>query len=553
MIRYFKKLFSFLNYKLNKGLPNWKFILKDKLNNKFPTKNKKKILIATLSGGHKVASTIESMIAAGLNIKGHEISALICDEFLDLCILKTLKDKKKIKNENLNKKLCKSCFNCAKKSYANLNIKKILLSDYINDNDRLKIQKILDQKFLSVNKIRKFQISGINLGEQVIANVCRYYALNNFLREDDHKEIVLRYFHSALLSYYSITKMLDRNNFDRIVTNHGFYVPQGILFEIAKKKKIDIITWTSGARKNSFIFCHNNIYNKDFVNEPKHLWDKLKLDDAKKKIIDDYLESKVFGLQDYNYHKSSVDLDIKKYFEDIKLDNSKPLIGLTTNVIWDAQLHYDDTIFASMMEWIYETIKFFSKNQNYNLIIRVHPTETKSDRPAREKVKEEINKNIKKYLTKNIFIVDSSENISTYSIIDKCDLVLTYGTKLDIEYAARGYPVIVSGEAMTRKKGFVIEPKNKTEYFNILRKIEKIEMLNVEKKLLAKKFAFHYFFLRSLVFSSLEEKPFSFPPFYIKEDFYENITKNKDKDLNLILDCIINKQPFITNKYENIN
>ena len=55
------------------------------------------------------------------------------------------------------------------------------------------------------------------------------------MREDDHKEIVIRYFHSALLSYYSISKMIEQNNFDRIVTNHGFYVPQGILFEIEKK------------------------------------------------------------------------------------------------------------------------------------------------------------------------------------------------------------------------------------------------------------------------------------------------------------------------------
>ena len=83
-------------------------------------------MIATLSGGHKVASNIESMIAAGLNIKGHDISTLICDEFLDLCILKTLKDKKKL-NENLNKKLCKSCFGCAKKSYADLKIKNFII------------------------------------------------------------------------------------------------------------------------------------------------------------------------------------------------------------------------------------------------------------------------------------------------------------------------------------------------------------------------------------------------------------------------------------------
>ena len=69
-------------------------------------------------------------------------------------------------------------------------------------------------------------------------------------------------------------------------------------------------------------------------------------------------------------------------------EEQKKTIGLTTNVIWDAQIHYDDTIFPSMMEWVYETLIYFSKNQHYNLLIRVHPTEIKSDRPARQKVKE---------------------------------------------------------------------------------------------------------------------------------------------------------------------
>ena len=37
-------------------------------------------------------------------------------------------------------------------------------------------------------------------------------------------------------------------------------------------------------------------------------------------------------------------MNIKNYFKKNNIDTSKVLIGLTTNVIWDAQLHYDDTI-----------------------------------------------------------------------------------------------------------------------------------------------------------------------------------------------------------------
>ena len=51
------------------------------------------------------------------------------------------------------------------------------------------------------------------------------------------------------------------------------------------------------------------------------------------------------------------------------------------------------------MEWVFETIKYFKKRQDLILIIRVHPTEVNSDRPAR-KVADEIQKYFKEKFQK---------------------------------------------------------------------------------------------------------------------------------------------------------
>ena len=81
-------IFDKINYFFNKGLPNWNSLLKN-LSIKSKKKSKKKILIATLSGGHKVASTIDSMIGVSLKLQGAEVSYLLCDKFLSGCIMKT--------------------------------------------------------------------------------------------------------------------------------------------------------------------------------------------------------------------------------------------------------------------------------------------------------------------------------------------------------------------------------------------------------------------------------------------------------------------------------
>ena len=90
-----------------------------------------------------------------------------------------------------------------------------------------------------------------------------------------------------------------------------------------------------------------------------------------------------------------------------------------------------------MIDWIIKTIDYFSQRKDLNLLIRVHPTEINSDRPAKQKVKDEIEK-IQK-LPANVFLIDSNDSISTYSILNYCNALLVYGTKLGIEFAAREF------------------------------------------------------------------------------------------------------------------
>ena len=50
-------------------------------------------------------------------------------------------------------------------------------------------------------------------------------------------------------------------------------------------------------------------------------WKEIDLKNIEKKI-DKYLESKVTGTEDWQYHKNEISLDVKKYFELSKLNAS---------------------------------------------------------------------------------------------------------------------------------------------------------------------------------------------------------------------------------------
>ena len=103
----------------------------------------------------------------------------------------------------------------------------------------------------------------------------------------------------------------------------------------------------------------------------------------------------------------------------------------------------------------------FINNQNLQLIIRVHPAEVDISKPSKQRVSDEL---FKKYgkLPSNIFIVNSNENYNTYKILDKCDNILIYGSRLGIEMSALGKMVIVAGEGFIRNKNIAIDIVSKS-------------------------------------------------------------------------------------------
>ena len=64
-----------------------------------------------------------------------------------------------------------------------------------------------------------------------------------------------------------------------------------------------------------------------------------------------------------------------------------------TNVIWDAQLKFEQNIFKNQMEWINTSINFFKDKKNIDLLIRVHPAQIRGDVPSDQKIEDEVNLN----------------------------------------------------------------------------------------------------------------------------------------------------------------
>ncbi len=133
--------------------------------------------------------------------------------------------------------------------------------------------------------------------------------------------------------------------------------------------------------------------------------------------------------------------------------------------------------------------------------------------------------------------------MSTYAVMERCDSVIIYNTKTGIEISSMGLPVLVAGEAWIRNKGFSLDATNREGYFRLLDRLPLKERLSEDKLILARKYAFHFFFRRMIplpFITSPEKFKFSLEITDLNE-----LMQGRDQGLDVICDGILNNRPFI--------
>lgn len=528
------------------GQPDWTALLRkdhDRWQAALGAANGPKILIATTVGGHLPATHLESALAVALTLRGADVQILLCDRRLPACLqaqIARFPDAREFAARGPSP-LCDSCYAPAAKMYESLGLKIHRLSDLIQRSEAAEAAALASS--VPIGEIPALRMGNVPVGEHALAGALRFFARGDLAGEPAGEATLRRYLDAAITTTYAMRRLLAAESFDAACFHHGIYVPQGLIGEVARERGVRVVNWNPAYRKQCFIFSHGDTYHHTLLDEPVANWTGLELTSGMSGEIGDYLASRWNGSRDWIWFHEKPQHELVPIAEETGIDFSRPVIGLLTNVVWDAQLHYRANAFPNMLEWIFETIRYFARRPDLQLAIRIHPAEIRGTAPSRQRVGEAIAAAFPQ-LPPNVFVIPPESQVSTYVVMSQCDSVLIYGTKTGVELASMGIPVIVAGEAWIRNKGLTLDVSSREEYRRALDGLPSGRRLDEPTVRQARKYAYHFFFRRMVPVRCMEPTG-KWPPYRAATESLDDLERGRDAGLDVICEGILTGREFI--------
>lgn len=490
-------------------------------------KDSLRILIGPSFSLWEPCQVLDRIIALGLELRGCEIIPVYCDSMQEAecnCV-----------GGNWGggddwRKNCKKCRQASEKMWLPYAKKLVKLSQYVNGEDDKTITDLLNP--LSFKSLIDFSYDNIpygKLGKDIL--------INNYLVASPelvpNREHLLRTHIKNLIQLtFCYRRLLLDLKPDRVISNDSYYGMWYVLECLCKELQIPYYSHWPVTKDRIAISANDAAMNLDF----RKSWNSFSKHDLKVNDIN-RIENWLIG-------NRGLVIDSTKPFRISSADLSKasinteqPTLLLAANVIWDLAALNKQIVFQDMNQWILETIRWFEKRPDYQLIIKPHPAETAPGIPRTNETVETIVKSEHRDLPKNVILLGSDTSLTSNEIMKMKNIkgVVVHTTTVGFEFPAHGFPTITTGRSPYRGFGFTIDPVDKSEYFTSLKNLLESQTVQIdsEAKELAFKFIkfyhFHYYSKISV---------FEGNPVHLSNDF-DRIMHAEDGSLNYIINQII--------------
>lgn len=496
------------------------------------------VVLGPSLGRHRWEVNLDAGLAIALTLRGARVTMLTCDEVLPACTPWGAAYDTAVNGlpDAPQDAACRACYPRSRSMFRGLGLPVATLGSLLTEGDKAEAASLSSDCDLA--EVASLNWRGTPVGEHAVAGAIRFFASTELEAEPAGTAVLRRYVNAAALTVAALTRLMEQADPSCISCTHGIYVPHGLVGPVARGQGRRVVNWHRAYRKNAVIFSEGDTYHRTLLTEQNASWEQMPWVDSIDSDLMAYLNDRETGRRDWISFNPDPDPETQNALRDRGVDLTKPCVGLLTNVAWDAQLHYGATPFVDMFDWLVQTVEYFGRRRDVQLVVRVHPAEISGHVPSRQRAAKVLNDRVPR-LPSNVFIIDADSPLSTYDAMAACDSAIIYATKTGIELSARGIPVIVAGEGWIKNKGFALDADSAAEYFELLDRLPLGERLGGKDLEAAKRYAFHFFFRRMIPL------PFLTDSLLFDVDSLEELLPGHHPGLDVICDGILDGSPFV--------
>ena len=373
-----------------------------------------------------------------------------------------------------------------KTNYNNNNLYKKSKIKYVSLREKISIKKIIlySNVLLSILNfyfkislkkkkiewlINNYKIRQVKIGDLIYDYYVRYN--NNYIKPNVYSITFLKVLFDGIFKIIFISYYFKKYKPKLILsTSKGYTSIGNLIVRIGTKQNIKTIS--TG---------YNYIYKyRSYQDSFKSIWkiSKKQIDNLEKKIsinkINNFSNKRILGKKYGNYvsHKTldkafKTQNDLKFIYKILKEKKNKKIIVFALHCFSDAPHTSGNLIFNDYYDQFTSTIQYIAKNndENFFWIIKPHP--------ARNNYNEKgiIENYLRKFKFKNV--VMCTKNIKNNILIKYTDFLITSNSTIGLEFACSGKKTILGGDSPYYFKNLFIKPKNKKEYFDIIKNLNK--------------------------------------------------------------------------------
>lgn len=333
------------------------------------------------------------------------------------------------------------------------------------------IKDVLSSSWTSpeVNAIEDGHYRGVDIDRYAVASTRKYLKSYTI---DESSEDVQRTYESFVRGGIRLAdachSLLESHDIAATVVNESAYVHGGVPADITHHRGIPAFSQKLGYLDETVVFGRaGNRSTHPHFTRPSVVEEILStpLDTEERQHIEEIMAGRRSGDTAVIQYSAQTDTSVD-------VPDNCLLVGMFTNLLWDASLVPDNAPYANVYDWITETLAAFEDLDGAHLVLKTHPAESKLG--TRESVTDWLQERDTS-VPANVTVLPPSTNVDTYALVDELDVGLVYTSTVGLEMAYVGVPVVVAGDAHYRNFGFTMDPADPEAYRSVLEDLYRLE------------------------------------------------------------------------------